>query len=152
MVMDPSAKNGSLKLKKVSSDDDTRIENTIRNSVFVIEQNVQPEIEYDEFENESIHYLILDNERPVGCIRYRWKGPDIKIERLAVLEDLRKKGYGAFAIFELLKIILDLGARNIYLHSQVIAKEFYQKCGFSEVGPVFKEADIDHVKMYYRKE
>ncbi len=126
-------------------------ERAVREVVFVKEQNVEPSVEYDEFEDSSRHYILKAGGRTVGCARYRWVGPDVKIERLAVLKEERGKGYGLFIMERMLEISRSLGPRNIYLHSQCIAKGFYERFGFEASGPVFKEAEIDHVKMYLLK-
>ncbi|MFW3146530.1 MAG: GNAT family N-acetyltransferase [Thermoplasmatota archaeon] len=128
------------------------METGIRNMVFVEEQNVDPEIEYDEFEDMGVHFLIMQNGSPVGTVRYRWSGRDIKIERLAVLKEARGAGFGRFAMTELLKIVEGLDPESIYLHSQTSASEFYGKFGFIPEGGVFIEANIEHVKMVLRKD
>lgn len=138
-----------LRLVRVTTDEQTRIEYEIRRKVFVTEQHVDPDIEYDEFEKRSIHFLLYKNERPIGCSRYRWSGNRIKLERYAVLEKERGNGYGRFIMDRMLEMVLPLKPSMIYLHSQTIAQVFYQKCGFITCGEIFSEADIDHIKMYY---
>lgn len=139
-----------LELLETTNNDRKEAEITIREAVFVKEQGVDPSIEYDEFEDSSKHYVLKAADLPVGCARYRWVGPDIKLERLAVLKEERGKGYGTFIMKRLLEISLGLKPRNIYLHSQITAKRFYERFGFEASGPVFREAEIDHVKMHLR--
>lgn len=139
-----------MDLVQVITDDLVEIERSIRDQVFIDEQDVPRNIEYDEFEENSVHFLIWDGDEYPGCIRYRWAGRDIKIERLAVLKDKRGMGYGSRAMRRMLEIVKPLGPERIYLHSQVVAKDFYISFGFMEEGPVFDEAGIDHVKMFYK--
>jgi predicted GNAT family N-acyltransferase len=141
--------NEDLELVKVITRDQIEIENEIRRIVFVIEQNVDPDIEYDEFEEPSVHFLLYKDGIPIGCSRYRWVGESIKLERYALYKEERGKGYGRFIMDRMLEIVLSLDPGRIYLHSQVTAQGFYERCGFMPYGSIFKEADIDHIKMYY---
>ncbi|MFO8051642.1 MAG: GNAT family N-acetyltransferase [Thermoplasmatota archaeon] len=142
--------DASAALEEVRTEKDLYIERKIRERVFIEEQGVPRDIEYDEHEQNSIHFLIKKNGVSVGCIRYRWNGSDIKIERLAVLKEHRKKGLGGFAMKNILQIALRLGPDRIYLHSQTAAREFYEKIGFGAIGPRFTEAGIEHIKMYWK--
>jgi predicted GNAT family N-acyltransferase len=138
-----------LRLVKVTSKEQTELMEDIRRIVFVLEQKVDPAIEYDEFEESSIHFILYKNGKAIGCSRYRWSNDGIKLERYAILKEERGKGYGRFIMDRMLEIVLDLKPNNIYLHSQTVAKGFYGKFGFFETGEIFKEADIDHVMMFY---
>ena len=66
------------------------------------------------------------------------------------MKEERGKGYGRFIMENMLQIVLPLGPERIFLHSQTVAEEFYSKCGFEPYGEIFKEAEIDHIAMYYR--
>ncbi|MDD4528945.1 MAG: GNAT family N-acetyltransferase, partial [Bacteroidales bacterium] len=73
----------------------------IRVEVFVKEQNVPFEEDWDEEESEN--YLIYDNNNiPVGTMRYRDLGEKIKLERVAVLKEHRNKGYGEKLVREVI--------------------------------------------------
>ena len=138
-----------LELIEVTTKAQTVIENEIRRIVFVVEQNVDPVIEYDEFEDSSTHYLLYKDGEPIGCSRYRWNGEKIKLERYALYKKERGKGYGRYIMDRMLEIVISLKPSMIYLHSQVAAQGFYERCGFIPYGSIFKEADIDHISMYY---
>jgi predicted GNAT family N-acyltransferase len=117
----------------------------IRNKVFVIEQKVDRELEYDEFEETSTHYIAHYNDKPVGTARWRKTSNGIKLERFAVLSDYRSKGVGSALVD---KVLSDLPPTNqVYLHAQLTAIPLYKKHGFVEVGPQFEEANIQHFKM-----
>ena len=75
----------------------------IRTEVFVIEQNVDPILEYDEFEESSQHYLIYFDEKPVGTARWRETTDGIKLERFAVLKDYRNKQIGDQLLKQVMK-------------------------------------------------
>ncbi|OYT42873.1 GNAT family N-acetyltransferase [Thermoplasmatales archaeon ex4484_6] len=122
----------------------------IREEVFIREQNVPREREYDEFEDESVHFLALMDGKPAGCIRYRLKRACVKIERLAVLRQYRKKRIGRALMKYVESVSIVHSPDEFVLHSQLTAVPFYRKMGYAERGPVFKDAGIDHVEMYKR--
>jgi len=121
----------------------------IRREVFVVEQFVDPELEYDEFEQESMHYLLSDDEIPVATARWRETPKGIKLERFATLKEYRNKGIGNKILDEVLKDVIDL-RKPIYLNSQVSAIRFYERSGFVKEGEMFMEANIEHYKMTFK--
>jgi len=120
----------------------------IRQTVFVDEQKVSREEEYDQFEDESSHYLLLVNNQPAGTSRWRFTVNGIKLERFAVLPEFRNSGAGSFLVSEVLKDVAPLG-KYTYLHAQVAAMNLYKRAGFIEEGELFYEANIPHYKMVY---
>jgi predicted GNAT family N-acyltransferase len=122
----------------------------IRETVFVIEQKVDPVLEYDEFEESSRHYLIYLDDKPVGTARWRETTEGIKLERFAVLKGYRNKQIGAQLLKQVMKDVLLLG-KQIYLHAQINALSFYEREGFSTIGDTFEEAEIIHYKMIFNK-
>lgn len=120
----------------------------IRTAVFVKEQQVSREEEFDQFEESSLHYLGKLDGLAAGTARWRITKKGIKLERFAVLLPLRKKGIAAAVLNKVLNDVRPLG-KKIYLHAQVSAVEFYEKYGFKKEGPMFTEANIDHFTMFY---
>jgi predicted GNAT family N-acyltransferase len=118
----------------------------IRQEVFVIEQGVDPDIEYDGLDNESKHYLLLADGKPSATARWRETEKGIKLERFAVVQNLRNHGLGSRILEEVLVDVIPLGKR-IYLHSQDTAVHFYERHGFLKRGRPFVEADIIHYVM-----
>ncbi|MCB0734648.1 MAG: GNAT family N-acetyltransferase [Bacteroidetes bacterium] len=139
---------GDIQIRKVQSDRELDAIFGIRHEVFVVEQNVDPTLEYDEFEETSHHFIALRDELPVGTARWRRTPNGIKLERFAVLSDHRNQGVAA----GLIRTILDdlPNQSNVYLHAQVQVCALYRKFGFVEEGDEFIEADIRHYKMSYR--
>lgn len=119
----------------------------VRRKVFVLEQNVSEEEEYDEYELSSTHLFASVNNQIVGTCRYRSTLLGIKLERFAVLQDFRSMHVGS----ALLSYALEkLDNRvNIYLHAQIQVVDFYKKFGFTPEGDQFTEANIQHFKMGY---
>jgi len=122
----------------------------IRTTVFVKEQNVDPNIEHDTFEESANHYLIYFDKKPIGAARWRETNEGIKLERFAVLKEYRNKEIGAELLSQVLKDVLPLG-KPIYLHAQINALRFYERYGFVLVGGSFKEAEIVHYKMVFKR-
>ena len=119
----------------------------VRRAVFVIEQSVSEEEEYDEFEISSTHLFATCDNRVVGTCRYRKTSQGTKLERFAVLEAYRTRSVGASLLKAALSAV-DQG-KLIYLHAQVQVVDFYKKYGFAQVGEQFEEAGIQHYKMVY---
>jgi len=117
----------------------------VRERVFIEEQKVPRELEWDEWDETSDHAVAFDaGGNPIGTARLL---PDGRIGRMAVLKDWRRQGVGA----KLLGAMLDRArarfmARAI-LHAQTRAAGFYRRFGFSERGGEFLEAGIPHVEM-----
>ncbi|GAK04523.1 GNAT family acetyltransferase YjcF [Geomicrobium sp. JCM 19037] len=66
----------------------------VRYEVFVKEQHVSVEEEWDEYEDSSIHFLAHDNHTPVGAGRLRWVENTGKAERICILSSYRGTGLG----------------------------------------------------------
>ena len=122
----------------------------IRQEVFVIGQNVDPELEYDEFEDISQHYLVFENDTPVATARWRKTEKGIKLERFSLLKKYRNKGIGTILLKKVMQDILPL-KKNIYLHSQVSAVNLYMREGFKVSDEKFMEAGIEHYFMSWEK-
>ena len=119
----------------------------IRRKVFVEEQNVSEEEEF-EFEEQCTHFLIYYKRKAVGTARHRITEKGIKLERFALLKEARGKGVGR----DLLRFVLnDARAhnKNIYLHAQTSVIDFYKAQGFVICGPKFMEANIEHYPMEF---
>jgi len=136
-------------VRKAVSRDELEEVFAIRRTVFVIEQNCPPELEW-EFEDESVHFLALCNDEPAGACRWRRTEKGYKLERFAVLKEFRGKRVGEALITAVLAD-LPADADYIYLNAQVHAVPFYAKFGFEQEGELFEEAGISHYKMVYRK-
>ena len=137
-------KTPAVKSRVANWMDDKKVLSEIRHQVFVQEQNVPEEMEWDDYDESSIHYLATIDNRVVAVARLK---PDGQLGRMAVLAKFRHQGIGSSLLRFILLDIQDKGLSNIYLHAQVSAISFYQKHGFKENGLVFYEANIAHRKM-----
>jgi predicted GNAT family N-acyltransferase len=120
----------------------------IRQTVFVEEQEVDPVLEYDEFEETSVHFVAVVYGIPAGTARWRRTPNGIKLERFAVLSEYRNQGIGSVIVEAVLNDLPD--KTNVYLHSQLSACSLYARFGFKEEGDQFEEAGIMHYKMVLR--
>lgn len=139
-----------IRIVRIDFNEKTDIETafSIRRKVFVEEQMVDPELEYDEYESIATHYLVFDNDIPCGTARWRKTPRGIKLERFAVLPNHRKKCIGDLLVQKVLEDVLPLNL-PVYLHSQLRACSLYRRNGFVEEGEIFVEAGIEHYKMRF---
>ena len=136
-----------FKVKVAQSTNELKEIYEVRRQVFVEEQGVSKEEEYDEYETTSTHLLIKMDEKIVGTCRYRNTVMGVKLERFAVLKKFRGLGVGAVLVKDVLNQIDS--SKQVYLHAQVQVVDFYTKFGFRKEGKVFKEAGIHHFKMVF---
>jgi len=118
---------------------------SIRNKVFVEEQGVPPELEWDGLDEHSYHVLALAPDgTPIGTGRLLQDG---QIGRVAVLQEWRGKGVGRALLDLLLVIANKMGNEEVKLHAQTRVLGFYKKRGFIKHGKEFMEAGIPHFAM-----
>lgn len=123
----------------------------IRREVFVVEQRVSTEEEFDKYEDISNHFVALDDQGdPVGAARWRKTDKGVKLERFAVKANLRGKGVGAQLVDAVVKDIQSQQGSGVhlYLHAQLPAVPLYEKYGFRKEGEQFLECDILHYLMH----
>jgi predicted GNAT family N-acyltransferase len=116
----------------------------IRREVFIVEQQVPEEMEWDVDDVTSAHALALLDGQPVGCGRLL---PDGHVGRMAVRAPHRSRGIGRALLQALLAEARRRGMREVVLHAQTHALRFYEAQGFVADGPVFDEAGIPHRRM-----
>ena len=124
---------------------------SIREKVFVEEQNVPAADEYDQHDRAGTtrHYLARHNGHPAGAARWRPTAQGVKLERFAVLPEFRNLGVGEALVQQVLADVAAEApaAAQVYLHAQLRAIPLYERIGFSKVGEMFEECAIQHYKM-----
>ena len=136
--------------KKITMDEDLKAAFTIREQVFVKEQGVPLEDEFDQFDTLnglSEHILVHYNEQAVGTGRIRFIHGVGKLERICVLEPYRKFGLGKIIIQALEEIAEERGISQVKLHGQTQAEGFYRNLGFRTSSNIFMEDGIPHIIM-----
>ncbi len=140
----------SLRVTKITQEEELNSAFSIRDKVFVIEQEVDPAEEYDEFEQSSTHFLAWLDDQPVGTARWRFTSNGVKLERFAVLKEARGKGVGQALVGAVLSDIAatpETAGKQKYLQAQLTAMPLYSKFGFEKEGDIFDECNIPHYKM-----
>lgn len=122
----------------------------LREEVFVVEQEVDRDEEFDEYEDSSNHFVAMDIDgNAIGASRWRVTKKGIKLERFAVKKEWRSKGVGSALVKATLDdIMAEKGSGNkLYMHAQLAAIPLYEKFGFEKVGDMFEECNILHFEM-----
>ena len=126
--------------------DYTRIKN-IRKIVFADELGISESELFDECDKFCDHFIIFDEKNIVGSVRFVSLGKTIKLERMAILQEFRRKNYGKNSILQLKEFYNAQGYTQITLDSIYTVRDFYKKCGFLEKGDIFQRVGIDHIRM-----
>ncbi|HWU85211.1 MAG TPA: GNAT family N-acetyltransferase [Rhodocyclaceae bacterium] len=117
----------------------------VREAVFVREQKVPEEMEWDGFDAPSRHVIARNAEgMPIGTGRLL---PDGHIGRMSVLPDWRHHDVGSALFERLLQLAKACRMPRLELHAQSHALGFYARYGFVAEGPEFMEAGIPHLRM-----
>ncbi|WP_089320773.1 GNAT family N-acetyltransferase [Pontibacter ummariensis] len=140
-----------IELKRIEQEQDLQAAYKVREQVFVEEQQVPRDAEYDQYEPVATHYLATFNGVPCGAARWRTTEKGVKLERFAVLAAYRNKNVGGQVLQAVLQDVKAAHPeKEVYLHAQLPAVNFYKRHGFETEGEKFSECDIEHYKMVYR--
>jgi YbgC/YbaW family acyl-CoA thioester hydrolase len=125
---------------------------SLRTAVFVDEQRIPAELEYDAADANAVHAVAYNRfGMALGTGRLLEHGPGVaKVGRMAVRHDMRGAGIGAALLDALARAAAGRGDRELLLHAQRSAAGFYRRLGFAAVGEPFVEAGIEHVAMSRR--
>lgn len=136
-----------ISYKVVQNEKEFQVAYKIRVEVFVNEQKVPIDMELDEDDKNATHILIYKDDVAIGCGRLVFHDDYVKMGRVAIRKSERLKGYGQKLCLELINLCKQKKCKQILIHAQCNAIKFYKKLGFEELGEVFDEAGIDHIKM-----
>ncbi len=122
----------------------------LRIEIFVKEQGVPEENEFDDFDLQVPHLVIFSDGEAVATGRNIPYGEKtVKIGRIAVKKEKRGLHLGEKIVKELLRKAKEDGAKTVKVGAQTHAVGFYEKCGFSLIGtPEYLEENIPHYDMY----
>ncbi len=122
----------------------------VRTAVFIVEQNIPPDDEWDDLDPKSRHVVArLPDGTPIGTGRLT---PDFHVGRIAVTKEWRGKGVGAALVEALVQLARELGWTEVVMHAQSHAVALYAKLGFVAEGAEFEECGIPHRFMRRRLE
>ena len=122
----------------------------LRRKVFIEEQSVPEEDEWDGLDDSSTHVLCELDGEPVATGRIRFVNGEARLERIAVLARHRGKGIGKAVTLFMMETARDMGATALSISSQRQAEGFYAGLGFVAEGETYMDAGIEHVRMVLR--
>jgi predicted GNAT family N-acyltransferase len=124
---------------------DREILKVLREEVFIREQSVPADMEWDEFDPQAHHVIAMADGVPIGTGRLLADG---HIGRMAVLRTWRGRGAGSTLLSTLMEMARALGMRRLTLNAQIQAVPFYLRHGFQPEGEEFLDAGIPHRRMW----
>lgn len=140
-----------VKIKRIETETEFNDAKYIRNTVFVEEQAVDANIEYDAYDdinrNDVIHILAKIQDKSVATLRLILIDKKVKVGRVAVLKEFRKQGIGLKMMAYAERYACNNGFDSLELGAQVSAIPFYEASGYEAYGDIFLDADIDHKMM-----
>ena len=121
----------------------------IRRQVFIEEQNVSEQEEFDDLDDQSTHIMLYKDNLCVATGRmYCEKESVMHIGRIAVSKEFRSFGYGKTLMLELLNRAFQVeGINEIVISAQCRVIGFYEKLGFIKRGNTYIDANIPHVEL-----
>lgn len=142
----------AVEIVNVTTDEQLQMGLSIRKTVFVEEQKVPAEEEIDEYDvigANAHHFLLLDNGLPAATGRLiYYKAGTAKMQRIAVHQQYRSKGYGRILLLAMEERARELGLEASILDGQCHAEAFYTKLGYEVISKEpFYDAGILHVRM-----
>ncbi|MEY2804303.1 MAG: hypothetical protein RL657_1639 [Pseudomonadota bacterium] len=122
----------------------------LRTAVFVREQGVPQELEWDAEDHSALHAVVLDEAgQALATGRLLQHAPGVaRIGRMAVAREWRGRGLGRQVLQALMQAARDRGDLRVMLHAQTSARGFYEQAGFQPEGALFAEAGIEHIEMW----
>ena len=121
----------------------------IRTEVFVGEQKIPPELEWDDADQDAVHAVAFNRfglALATGRLLQHAAGIS-RIGRMAVRQGVRGSGVGRDVLNALVASSVERGDSQVILHAQTSAQVFYTRTSFVARGPVFDEAGIEHIEM-----
>jgi predicted GNAT family N-acyltransferase len=120
----------------------------VRRAVFIEEQQVPEELEWDGEDEGALHVLATDHAGlPIGTGRLLLHAQRAHIGRMAVLPAWRRKGVGSAILRALLDAARARGCTAHFLNAQTYAAPFYERFDFAREGTEFMDAGIPHQRM-----
>jgi predicted GNAT family N-acyltransferase len=140
-----------ITFKLVENDSELREAFEVRRVVFVEEQGVTEDIEYDGFDYEALQMVVKEEDKIIGTARVRFLAPSkAKIERMALLKPFRRRKIGSGIMSFLDSELRMRYVGHVILHAQYSVIAFYESCGYCTTGSPFWEAGIKHIAMEKR--
>ena len=137
----------NLKVEIVKWIDEHESLKMIRQKVFIEEQKVTSQLEWDGMDEEAIHFLAFKNEKAIGCARAFVIENYMQLGRMAVIKAYRGEGVGTALIEKAITTAKLNQLSAIYISAQCQAINFYKKFGFEITSDIYLDAEITHRDM-----
>ncbi len=137
----------NLKVEIVKWIDEHESLKMIRQKVFIEEQKVTSQLEWDGMDEEAIHFLAFKNEKAIGCARAFVIKNHMQLGRMAVLKAYRGESVGTALIEKVITTAKLNQLSAIYISAQCHAIDFYKKFGFEVTSDIYLDAEIQHRDM-----
>lgn len=119
----------------------------LRRDVFVHEQHVPPEDEFDSYDLTATHVVALDDGNVVGCLRIIFLDEHVKFGRVVVAASARGKGIASRMMRFAMDYAVSRGETRFYLTAQTDKLALYEKLGFRAFGEEFQDGGMPHLAM-----
>jgi predicted GNAT family N-acyltransferase len=116
----------------------------IRELVFIQEQDIPENEEWDDLDSVSLHFIVWDDTTVIATARLL---PNNSIGRVAVLKSHRGLGIGFKLMQEIILVARQEQRKFLELSAQVHAISFYEKLGFQCEGHEYLDCGIPHITM-----
>ena len=116
----------------------------IRTQVFIQEQHIAENDEWDAEDAVSLHFIAYDQGQAIATARLLKNN---SIGRVAVLKEYRGQGVGRVLMQAILQLAKQQGRLFVKLSSQVHAMPFYASLGFIAEGEEYLDCGIPHRDM-----
>jgi len=137
----------NLKVEVVKWIDEYDSLTMIREKVFIEEQKVTSQLEWDGMDENAMHFLVFKDEEAIGCARAVVIKNYMQLGRMAVLKEYRGQGIGS-ALLEKAIVTAKLNQiSSIHISAQCYAIDFYLKFGFEVTSDIYLDAEIPHRDM-----
>ena len=127
----------------------------VRYEVFVCDQKITCENDFDYKDKDCYHLIVSYKDKVVGYSRILQRGlsyEEPSIGRVLVLNEYRKNNIGQLMMERAVDFIInELKEEEITISAQRYVKGLYENVGFKVVSEPYVEAEIEHVKMKYKK-
>lgn len=116
----------------------------IREQVFIQEQGIAPEDEWDDLDAMVLHFIVYDREQPIATARLL---PQHSVGRVAVLVPYRKRGIGKILMQHIIEYARQQNLPYLKLSAQTYVIAFYEALGFVVQGEEYLDCAIPHIDM-----
>tara|TARA_B100001123_G_scaffold135677_1_gene157457 strand:+ start:531 stop:911 length:381 start_codon:yes stop_codon:yes gene_type:complete len=119
----------------------------IRKTVFSEEMGISESELFDRFDEIADHFLFIEQDNVIGSVRLIQVENSMKLERMAIYRVHRQHNFGYDAIKQIINHYKEKSIEKIVLDSVYDIRNFYKKCGFTEIGKIFDRVGLPHIKM-----